>query len=622
MSDFPSLRDRNLALIDRIVDITLKGQVRSKEQVYQILVQEISPGSGEIFERCLAERLGTIENQLKTDKDEFKQAKATRSLRALKTIQGEWERWQKENRVSNAIASSVQQIITAEPNNRLLTLLQIIDPNREHPLTLEQLQQLAKALQQQMLQIANPDTEQDVQQIIVGIAKGLASWQRLESDLVSWIYQQRQLGFAGTAEQNGPWALWAKKVNSSFPQALFNTISFNHSIAEFAAKQGNIEQSYLIELAVILQCLQRGLVAWFDKLIYDSKVGAKLSISTFLTFAAIWSQLANGFNNSTRSGEILANSCFQLTLQVLRAFSQRDYFPLYGGVFASFSGEYLRNTLEYLDEPLRRVEGTQAKARILTLIGASMRAMGQYDRSINFHQQALEIARKEGDKPCEIANLNHLSRTHVAQKNYEEAIDFSQRALILSRQSGDKLGEVNALANLGYSEVFKARQLQEVEPEIYESAVNYLRRGLQLSEQLGDRQSQALCYSSLGIAYTILEQPQEAIKYLANGWQSAQVSGDLYLQGLNLAYLAQAYYSTENLQKAVFAGCLSMYLLEQIGASEWRKPAGLLIILQGQLGDGFEAALKQERSQIIPIIGVDGYDYIPEILKKYQESMD
>lgn len=622
MSDLPSLRDRNLALIDQIVDITLKGQIRSKEQVYQILIQEISPGSGEIFERCLAERLNAIENQLKTDKDEFKQAKATRTLRALKTIQGEWERWQKENRVSNAIASSVQQIITAEPNNRLLTLLQIIDPNREHPLTLEQLQQLAKALQQQMLQIANPDTEQDVQQIIVGITKGLASWQRLEPDLVSWIYQQRQLGFAGTAEQNGPWALWAKKVNSSFPQALFNTISFNHSIAEFAAQQGNIEQSYLIELAVILQCLQRGLVAWFDKLVYDSKVGAKLSISTFLTFAVIWCQLANGLNNLTRSGEILANGCFQLTLQVLRAFSQRDYFPLYGGVFASFSGEYLQNTLEYLDEPLRRVEGTQAKARILTLIGASMRAMGQYDRSINFHQQALEVARKEGDKPCEIANLNHLSRTHVAQKNYEEAIDFSQRALILSRQSGDRLGEVNALANLGYSEVFKARQLQEVEPEIYESAVNYLRRGLQLSEQLGDRQSQALCYSSLGIAYTILEQPQEAIKYLANGWQSAQVSGDLYLQGLNLAYLAQAYYSTENLQKAVFAGCLSMYLLEQIGASEWRKPAGLLIILQGQLGDGFEAALKQERSQIIPIIGVDGYDYIPEILKKYQESMD
>ncbi|OCR01425.1 hypothetical protein BCD67_23525 [Oscillatoriales cyanobacterium USR001] len=621
MSDSLSLRDRHLALIDKIIDITLKGQIRSKEQVYQMLVEDISPGSGEIFEYCLAERLSTIENQLKIDKDELKQAKATRILRAIKTIQGEWERWQKDHQISNIIASSVQQIISAEPQNRLLTLLQIIDPNREQSLTLEQLQQLGKVLQQQILQITNPETEQDVQQIIVGITKGLGAWQRLETDIVSWIYQQPQLGFAGTAEQNGPWVLWAKKVNSSFPQALFNTIALNNSITEFAAKQVNLEFNSLIELAIILQCLQRGLVAWFDKLVYDSKVGAKLSISTFLTFAAIWSQLANGFNNSTRSGEILANGCFQITLQVLRVFSQCSYFPLYGGIFASFSGEYLRNTLEYLDEPLRRVEGTQAKARILTLIGSSMRSMGQYERSIAYHQQALEIARKEEDKPCEIANLNHISRTCVAQKNYEDAIDYSQRALILSRQIGDRLGEVNALASLGYSEVFKARQLQELEPEVYEIAVNYLQRGLQLSEQLGDRQSQSLCYSSLGIAYMTLEQPQTAIKYLVNGWQFAQMSGDLYLQGLNLSDLAQAYYSTENLQKAVFAGCLGMYILEQIGASEWRKPAGLLIILQGQLGDGFATALQQERAQIIPAIGVDGYDYIPELLRRYQESI-
>jgi tetratricopeptide (TPR) repeat protein len=622
MSDSPSLQAHHLALIDKIIDITLKGQIRSKEQVYQMLVQDISPGSGEIFEYCLAERLSTIENQLKTDKDELKQAKATRILRALKTIQGEWERWQKEHRISYIITSSVQQIITAEPQQRLLTLLQIIDPNREHSLTLEQLQQLGKGLQQQMLQISHPETEQDVQQIIVGITKGLASWQRLEADIVSWIYQKPQIGFTNSAEQNGPWVLWAKKVNSPFPQALFNTIALNNSITEFAAQQHQLESSSLIELAIILQCLQRGLITWFDKLIYDSKMGAKLSISTFLTFALIWSQLANGFNNSTRNGQILANGCFQIILQVLRVFSQCSYFPLYGGIFASFSGEYLRNTLDYLDEPLRRVEGTQTKARILTLIGSSMRAMGQYERSIICHQQALEIARKEADKPCEIANLNHLSRTYVAQKNYEDAIDYSQRALILSRQNGDRLGEVNALASLGYSEVFKARQLPEVEPEVYETAVNYLQRGLQLSEQLGDRQSQSLCYSSLGIAYMILQQPQTAIQYLVNGWQSAQMSGDLYLQGLNLSDLAQAYYSTENLQKAIFAGCLGMYILEQIGASEWRKSAGLLIILQGQWGDTFAAALKEERPQIIPIIGVDGYDYIPELLKKYQESMD
>jgi tetratricopeptide (TPR) repeat protein len=622
MPEPTSLRDRYLALIDKIVEITLKGQIRSKEQVYQMLVQDIGTGTGEIFERCFGERLDATDNLLRNEKDEIKQAKANRSLRALKTIQGEWERWQKDNRVDREIASSIQQILTAESNGRLLAIFQIIDPNKEHPLTLDQLQQLSKSVHQQMLQTSNPETERDLQQITAGIAKGLESWQRLEPELVGWIYQPQQLGFAGSPEQNGPWAFWAKKVNSAFVNALLQTIARGDSIVEFAAKQSNVELGTLLELAIILQCVQRALVTWFDKQVYDSKVSTKASISTYITFSVIWSQLASGFNNSTKSGEQLANACFQVTLQILRAFSQREYFPLYGGIFASFDGKALRHTLDYLDEPLRRVEGTQAKARILTLLGYSMQAAGAYERSILLHKQSLEIARMEGDKACEVANLNHISRNYVAQKNYQEAINYSQRALIMARQAGERQGEANALANLGYSEVFQARQLEEAEPEIYESAIGYLEQGLLLSEKLGDRQSQAFCSSSLGIAKIALENAAGAIEYLVKGWQAAQFSGDLYLQGLNLAYLAQAYYSLNQLDRAIFAGCLGMYTLEQIGAMEWRQSAGLLTILRGQMGaESFKQSLAKSRANIIPAIGVDGYDYIPELLEKYQQSI-
>ncbi|MCC3414109.1 MAG: tetratricopeptide repeat protein [Microcoleus sp. PH2017_29_MFU_D_A] len=622
MPESTSLRDRYLALIDKIVEITLKGQIRSKEQVYQMLVQDIGTGTGEIFERCFGERLDATDNLLRNEKDEIKQAKANRSLRALKTIQGEWERWQKDNRVDREIASSIQQILAAESNGRLLAILQIIDPNKEHPLTLDQLQQLSKSVHQQMLQTTNPETERDLQQITAGIAKGLESWQRLEPELVGWIYQPQQLGFAGSPEQNGPWAFWSKKVNSAFANALLQTIARGDSIVEFAAKQSNVELGTLLELAIILQCLQRALVTWFDKQVYDSKVSTKASISTYITFSVIWSQLASGFNNSTKSGEQLANACFQVTLQILRTFSQREYFPLYGGIFASFDGKALRHTLDYLDEPLRRVEGTQAKARILTLLGYSMQAAGAYERSILLHKQSLEIARMEGDKACEVANLNHISRNYVAQKNYQEAINYSQRALIMARQAGERQGEANALANLGYSEVFQARQLEEVEPEVYESAISYLEQGLLLSEKLGDRQSQAFCSSSLGIAKIALENAAGAIEYLVKGWQAAQFSGDLYLQGLNLAYLAQAYYSLNQLEQAIFAGCLGMYTLEQIGAMEWRQSAGLLTILRGQMGaESFKQSLAKSRASIIPAIGVDGYDYIPELLEKYQQSI-
>ena len=625
MTDSMSLRDRYLKLIDEIVQATLKGNIRSKEQVYQMLRQGVSTGTGEIFERCLEEQFKTTQQQIDNPVSEIKQAKATRTLRALGTISSEYTRLQEQNRVSDVITTATQAIITAAAGDRFTSLLRVIDPNRQQVLNLQQLTQLAKTLQQAT---ANSDSEtaKEIEQLSLGITAGLASWQRLEDYLVSWIYDQNRgtIGFEGLPEQRGPWALWAKQLNSPLPQSLFQTLARNQSLTEWIDSKLSLELDDWVELAVILQCLQRGLVSWFDKMVYDSKIGAKLSISTFIVFAVIWSQVASALSLVSVSAkrDAIINGCFQVSLQILRAFAQQEYFPLYGGVFASLSGSYLRDAMNYLDEPLRRVEGTQEKARILTLLGYSVRAQGQYDRANYFHQQALEIAREADDKICEIANLNHLSRLCVAQKNYTQAISYSQRALMFSRSTGDKLGEANALANLGYSEVFQAKEQEQVEPEVYESAIQYLEQGLQVSERLGDGQSQAMCFSSLGIALVVIEQPKKAVVYLEKGWQAAQFSGDLYLQGVNLAYLAQACYGLQNFAQAIFSGSLGAYLLEQIGSNDWRKPAGLLTILQGQLGsEAFQTLFGQQRGKIIPVIGVDGYDYIPQLLAKYRESI-
>ncbi|HEY9599384.1 MAG TPA: tetratricopeptide repeat protein [Cyanophyceae cyanobacterium] len=626
MPDSTPLRDRYLGLIDEIVQTTLKGKIRSKEQVYQLLLQGVSSGTGEIFERCLEEVMGATQQQVDNPVSEMKQAKATRTLRALKTISSEWERLQEQNRVSTSLTSATQALIAASSSDRLTALLKVLDPNQQQALTLQQQAQLAKTLQQKAPELSDSDSTKELQQLSEGIIAGLSSWQRLEDHLVSWIYDQSRgtLGFEGLPEQRGPWALWAKQVNSPLPQSLFQALARSQPLDVWANNLPSLELRDWVELTVVLQYLQRGLVAWFDKMVYDSKVGAKLSISTFIAFAVIWSQLAIAVNHAIAipQREQWVNGSFQVSLQILRAFAQRDYFPLYGGVFASFSGNYLRDAMNYLDEPLRRVEGTQEKARILTLLGYSFRAQGDYQRGIYLHEQALSIARESGDRRCEIANLNHLSRIYVSQKNYAEAINYSQRALILSRQSGDRLGEANALANFGYSEVFQAKESAQAEPEVYESAIHYLEQGLQLSDQLGDRQSQALCFSSLGIAHVVIEQPQKAISYLEQGWQAAQFSGDLYLQGVNLAYLAEAFYSLANWGNAIYTGSLGAYLLEQINSQDWRKPAGLLAILQGQMGmEAFQALLEQQRSKIIPIIGVDGYDYIPQLLLKYRDSM-
>ena len=186
---------------------------------------------------------------------------------------------------------------------------------------------------------------------------------------------------------------------------------------------------------------------------------------------------------------------------------------------------------------------------------------------------------------------------------------------------GDKLGEANASVNLGYAKVFAARQLDSMATEDYSEAVRYLEQGVELAQKLNDSQSQAFGHSSLGIAYVILEQPTSAIASLTKGATLAQYSRDVYLQGLSFSYLAEAHYSIEDRSAAITYGSLGMYLLNQINSVEWRQVAGLLSILLGQMGqDEFNRILGQQRSQIISLIGVDGYDHLPQLLEEYKNS--
>lgn len=608
------MRDRYLALIDRIITTTLKGEIRSKEQVYDLLKADIEVGTGEVFERCLQEQVEALQTTLAHETDEFKLAKATRKQRALKTIQGEWSRLQQDHQTSTQLSFWTHQLITAAPDDQLHQLLQALDPNQAHSLPRDQIRQLAQHLQ------AIPQNSSSVMDIAAGLMQGLNTWQHLEGHIVSWLYEQgtQSLGFGNTLTQQGPWSHWAKHTSHEPIKLILADLGQHQAITPEGIPVA-LNLPTWIELALILQRLQFGLVHWFDQQPYDPKAGKRLSIATYLTFAVVWSQLAHRLSQLAQP--ILAQGCFQMVLQGLYNFAQQDYFPLYGGLFALLSGESLQTLLDYLDQPLRQAPSTTAKARIFTLLGYSQRALGNPARALQFHQQALDIAREAHDIPCQIASLNHLSRTQVMQMDYADAIDMSQRALILARQAGDRAGEANALANLGYSEVAQAQD-QVLEPEQYELTLSYLQQGLRLSEQVGDRPSQALCANSLGIALVMLGRYTDAIDALQRGLQMAQAIGDRALQGSNHTYLAAAYQGLGHIEPAILNGCLGMYIWHQLEAPQWRQPAGSLSILYGQLGsETFHTILGQYRAQLIAQIGVDGYDYLPKLIAEFRESL-
>ncbi|MGB3493401.1 MAG: tetratricopeptide repeat protein [Elainellaceae cyanobacterium] len=619
------MRDRHFELIDRIITATLKGKIRSKAQVYRMLKESIELGSGEIFERCLQERLDDVQTQLNVE-DELKQAKAGRKQRALQTIQSEWERLQKENQENTFLLDLVQRLATLDEKERLTQFLQALDPNQGQILTREQLQQLIRLLDQKSDapdDAANESSNvSELADLAAGLRQGLQVWQELDGNVVSWIFEQNQrsIGFSSIPSQRGPWSSWVKNVSDDFIRQIFQDLSLNQTVTAEGIPSP-MSLSRWTALMLVLQRLNLGLISWFDQQPYDVRAGKRLSIATYLTFTVVWSQLSNRFIELNQ--QQLASGCFQMALQILSRFAQQPYFPLYGGLFAALSDETLQIAIEYLDQPLRQAPNTQSKARILTLLGYSQRALGDDDLALDFHEEALDIAREAGDRPCEIANLNHLSRTYVMVEDYEQAIDNGQRALILARQEGDRLGEANALANIGSSEVLLAQEENQLDPEQYERILDYLQRGLKLSEQTADRPSQALCANSLGVAQVVLGHYEEAIASLELGLHIASAIGDLFFQGLNFTYLAEAHRSLENVEQAVVAGCVGMYLLHQIDTDQWRQPAGIVSILHGQMGtDLFNSVLQKNRPHFLKQIGVDGYDFLPELIDEYQQSLE
>ena len=107
-----SLSEKYRALIDDVVEQTLKGNVRSKAQVRSQLDSSVEPGTGEIFERVVASRVADAEAQAETS------LKAGRILRALKTIESEWQKGQADRQIASGIAIAQQTLAQADPSER------------------------------------------------------------------------------------------------------------------------------------------------------------------------------------------------------------------------------------------------------------------------------------------------------------------------------------------------------------------------------------------------------------------------------------------------------------------------------------------------------------------------
>jgi len=171
--------------------------------------------------------------------------------------------------------------------------------------------------------------------------------------------------------------------------------------------------------------------------------------------------------------------------------------------------------IAWLEEDLTaaRENGDQREeSDLLSKLGSIHYQLGQYEKAITFHQQAMDIDWEIGNRPGQCANLGSLGRAHAILDQHEKAIEYYLQQLDVTRQLRDLKGEGSTLSKLAAS--YSALNQ-------HEDAIEHLQLALNIFQMSGNREEEINAIDSLVNASSLLGQHQEAIAYCQKKLENA-----------------------------------------------------------------------------------------------------
>jgi tetratricopeptide (TPR) repeat protein len=101
--------------------------------------------------------------------------------------------------------------------------------------------------------------------------------------------------------------------------------------------------------------------------------------------------------------------------------------------------------------------------------------LGEVQRAIDLHEQALAIARETGDRLNEASNLGGLGDCYQSLGEVQQAIDLQQQGLAIAREIGNPHTEVRHLIGLGHC---------DADREAWEQAIQHYDKAIQIADEV------------------------------------------------------------------------------------------------------------------------------------------
>jgi CHAT domain-containing protein len=162
------------------------------------------------------------------------------------------------------------------------------------------------------------------------------------------------------------------------------------------------------------------------------------------------------------------------------------------GSFEPISGNLARHTVTFY-----------GAIRAFNNLGEVYKHLGQSDQALESYQQALDFARKGGDRTAESLILRNIGANQAQTGQYVQALDSYQQALKIATKINDRAIACATIANIGA--VYQQQGRTQPALEQYWQA-------LSVAKEIGDRVQQSSILNLMGVAYSSLEQYQPALQ--------------------------------------------------------------------------------------------------------------
>ena len=211
----------------------------------------------------------------------------------------------------------------------------------------------------------------------------------------------------------------------------------------------------------------------------------------------------------------------------------------------SFFDKSIENHLKAL-ELAREINDVNAEIVTLNQIGVVYRRQDKVRSALNYHQMALELAdkieRPDIDTKISISiSNNSIGNIYLALKQYQLALEKFKKSILIQSRTGDKRGLAINHQNIGFA--FKNLGDIDVALEHYQKSLAY---NLEIKSDLG----KVICHKSIGDVLLMQGKYEEAYNYVNEVVPVSEKIGNQYYTSEIFATLGYIQLKLDSLGKA------------------------------------------------------------------------